>query len=109
MLVVFHQPVQADRTLLPQIVDGQISRDRIKPGAEFVTAVVLVAAFQHADPCFLEEVLRQFTISRQIDQITKKPVLVLLDETVQQVGITPAEATSNCAGLGFHRIHEAIR
>ena len=86
MLVVFHQPIQADRAFLPQIIDGQISRDRVKPGASFVPAVVLVAAFQHADPGFLEKVFRQFPISRQIDQITKKPVLVLLDETIQQVG-----------------------
>src|SRR6266481_727427 len=35
-------------------------------------------------------------------------MLILLDETVQQVRITPAKTASNCSGLGFHRIHEAI-
>src|SRR5260370_33935685 len=71
-------------------------------------AVVLMAAFQHANPGFLEEVLGQFTISRQINQIPEQPVLILLDETVQQVRIAPAETASNCAGIGFHRVREAI-
>jgi len=31
-------------------------------------------------------------------------VLVLLDETVKQFRIAPAETASNCAGFGFHRI-----
>ena len=35
-------------------------------------------------------------------------MLVLLDETVQQVRIAAAETASNCAGFGLHRIHEAI-
>src|SRR5258707_612500 len=71
-------------------------------------AVVLMAAFQHANPGFLEEVLGQFAISRQVNQIPEQPVLILLDETVQQVRIAPAETASNCAGFGFHRIREAI-
>src|SRR5207253_2453361 len=42
------------------------------------------------------------------DQIAKKPMLILLDETVQQVRVAPAETASNCAGIGFHRIRVAI-
>ena len=67
-----------------------------------------MAAFQHANPGFLEEVFRQFAIARQVDQITQKPMLILLDEMVEQVWIAAAEAASNYAGLGFHRIQEAI-
>jgi hypothetical protein len=35
-------------------------------------------------------------------------MLILLDETVQQVRIAAAETASNCASFGFHRIHEVI-
>ena len=45
------------------MIDGEISRYRVEPRAEFVPAVVLMAALHHANPGFLEEVLRQFTIS----------------------------------------------
>ena len=45
-------------------------------------AVILMAAFQHANPGFLEEVAGEFTISHQGNQISEKPVLILLDETV---------------------------
>jgi len=63
MLFVLHQPIQADRTFLPQIINCQIPRHRVEPRAEFVPAIVLMAAFQHANPGFLEEVLGQFAIS----------------------------------------------
>jgi len=71
-------------------------------------AAPAAAGVRGANPGLLEEVLRQFTISRQVDQITKKPMLILLDETVQQVRVAPAETASNCAGIGFHRIRVAI-
>src|SRR5712691_11807509 len=67
MTFVLHQPVDhpvpADQTFLPQIINRQIPRHRVEPRAEFVLAIVLMAAFQHANPGFLEEVLGQFTIS----------------------------------------------
>jgi len=74
-----------------------------------VLAVVLMAVLQHANPGFLEEVFRQFTIAHQVHQITKQPVLILLDEAVQQVWIAPTKTASNCAGLGLHAHHEVIR
>src|SRR6267378_1571626 len=107
-LFVLRQPIHADRIFLPPIVDRQISRDRIKPCAEFMASIVLMAALQHANPGFLEKVLCQLTISRQVNQITKQPMLILLDETVQQVRIAPAKAASNCAGFGLHAHHEVI-
>src|SRR6478672_6954420 len=33
-------------------------------------------------------------------------MLVLFDETVQQLRISPAKATSDSAGLGLHPVHE---
>ena len=63
VLFVLHQPIQAYRMFLPQIIDGQIPRYGVKPRAEFVFPVVLMPALQHANPGFLEEVLGQFTIS----------------------------------------------
>ncbi len=65
-----------------------------------------MAAFHHANPGLLEEVLGQIAIPCQVDQIAQQPMLILLDETVQQVRIAPAKTTSYGAGLGFHRVHE---
>lgn len=70
--------------------------------------VVLMTTFQHAKPGFLEEVLRQFTISREIYQVTQQLVLILLDETVQRLRIASTKTASNCSGLGFHVDHEEI-
>src|SRR5262249_46959459 len=105
---VFHQPIQAQRAFLPQIINRQIPRYRVKPCAEFVLAVVLMAAFEDANPRLLEEVFRQLTISREVDQIPKQSVLVLLDETIQQIRIAPAKTASDCAGFGLHAHHEVV-
>jgi len=51
-----------------------------------------MAPFEHSNPGFLEEVFRQLTISREVHQIPKQPVLELLDQTVEQFGVAPAQA-----------------
>src|SRR5438876_10674016 len=65
-----------------------------------------MAAFQHANPGFLEEVLGQFTISRKINQIPEQAMLVLLDQAVEQVGMPATQAASDLGVLMLHPGHE---
>ena len=73
-------------------------------------AVILMTAFQHPHPCFLEQVFGDGTICRQAHKVTQPSMLVLSDKTVQRgVQVSPAKATSECAGLGLHLVHEVAR
>ena len=85
---------------------GEVPGDRVGPSAELVPAVILMTAFQHPHPCFLEQVFGDGTICRQAHKVTQPSMLVLLDKTVQQVRVSPAKATSDSAGLGLHPVHE---
>jgi hypothetical protein len=61
-----------------------------------------MAALQHANPSFLEEIFSQFTVSHKIEQVTKEPVLMLLDQAVEHVWITPPKTANNYGCLRFH-------
>src|SRR5579864_5381038 len=89
-----------------RLIDGEVPGDRVQPSAELVPAVILMTAFQYPHPCFLEQVFGDGTICRQAHKVTQQPMLVLLDETVQQVRVSPAKATNDSAGLGLHPVHE---
>src|SRR5437667_7127040 len=65
-----------------------------------------MAAFQHPYPGFLEEVLGQFTISRKINQMPEQPVVILLNQAVEQVGIPATQAASDLGVLMLHPGHE---
>jgi len=52
----------------------------------------------------LSEGVRQ-SYSQSI-HVRSKSTTILLDETVQQVRVSPAKATSDSAGLGLHPVHE---
>ena len=69
-------------------------------------AVILMTAFQHPHPCFLEQVFGDGTFCRQAHKVTQQSMLVLLDKTVHQVRVSPAKATSDSAGLRLHSLHE---
>src|SRR5882762_266779 len=72
-------------------VDDQVARDREEPGVKFRFAVVLVPALQHADPGLLKEVFGALAISRYVEQIAEQPVLVLLNETVEQLWVAASQ------------------
>ena len=65
------QAVEARGPLAAQVVDDQIARDREKPGTEFMATVVLAAAFEHADPGLLEEVLGLVAAPGQVHEIAQ--------------------------------------
>ena len=46
-------------------------------------AVVLVAAFEDANPGFLEKIFGQRRIAAEVDEIAQQAVLVLLDEAIE--------------------------
>jgi hypothetical protein len=77
-----------------------------EPCAERVFVVELVPAFEHADPRFLEQVFRQFAAAGQVNQVAEKAMLVLLDEAVEQVGISTSKSTSNLGALLRHQALE---
>ena len=45
-------------------------------------------------------------ISRQVNQIPEQPVLILLDQAVEQVGIPATQAASDLGVLMLHPGHE---
>src|ERR1017187_1884058 len=83
-----------------------LKKKREEPGAECVLVVELVAAFEHADPGLLEEVFGQFAASGQVHEIAEKAMLVLLDEAVEQVGISTSKSTRDPGALLCHRVLE---
>jgi len=78
---------EAGDFLAARRVDHQIPRNGEQPGVELRFAVVLAAALQHANPRFLEEVFSKRGIAREKEQITVEPLLVLLDQAVEQVRV----------------------
>src|SRR5215467_10675564 len=109
MLFVVHEPIETDRSFSSQVVNGQITRDRVEPGREFVFAVVLTSALENTNPRFLEEILGKVTISCETYQVPEQAMLILLDQMVQQVGIAPAKTVSYGARLGLHTHHEVVQ
>jgi hypothetical protein len=72
-------------------VDHQVARDAEKPSFKFVFAVVLMAAFEDANPRFLEKIFGALAAGGQIEQIAEQPVLVLLDQLIEEIGVAALE------------------
>src|SRR5688572_7480162 len=84
------------------MVQHQVARDGDQPGFELEAAVVLRASLQHAQPRLLEDVLGQLAVSAEMKQVAKKAMLVLEDQSVQQLGIAPPQPARDLRPLGFH-------
>ena len=65
------------------MIEGPAGLLRVSPRF----SVVLPAALQHADPGFLKKIFGQRRISGQEKQIAIEPVLVLVDQEIQQIRI----------------------
>jgi hypothetical protein len=59
----------------------------------------LVAALDNANPGFLEKILGALFAAGDVDEIAEQAVLILLDQAVKQIGITPLQAARD--GFGF--------
>ena len=61
-------------------------------------------AFEHAYPCFLKEIFRALVVAGQMNEISKQPILIPLDQAVEQVGIAPLQAAGDSCRVVFdHR------
>src|SRR6266581_7068248 len=78
-------------------INDQVAGDGEKPGLEFGFAVVLMAALEDTDPCFLEKIFGAVLVSRDIEKITEQAVLILFNQAVEQVAIAALET----AGYGL--------
>src|SRR6476619_2761074 len=85
------QGIETLRFFLTLPVDHQVTRNGEEPGLELGLAVVLVAALQDAYPCFLEKILGALAIASDVKQIAEQPVLILLDQAVEQLGIAASQ------------------
>lgn len=99
--------VNALRFLAAVPVEDQIAGDGKKPSFKFPSAVVLVAAFENAEPGFLEEIFSAFAVGGEVDQITEQAELVLLDEEIEEFGIAAFEALGQGFGVVEHEGRKA--
>ena len=80
-------------------INDQVAGDGEEPGLEFGFAVVLVAAFEDADPGFLEKIFGALFVAGDVDEVAEQAVLILLDQAVEQVGVAALQAAGD--GFGF--------
>ena len=90
-IIGIEQSVEALHFFLALPVDDQVARDAEEPGLEFVFAVVLVAAFEDANPGFLKKIFGALAARSQIEQIAEEPVLILLDQLIEEIGVAALE------------------
>src|SRR5713101_1677420 len=69
-----------------------MARDGEEPGFKFRLSVVLVAALKDADPGLLEKILGALSVSRYVYQVAEQPILILLDQAVEQIGVALLQA-----------------
>jgi len=100
------QAIEAGGLFTAHVVDGQVASHGEEPGAESVFVVELVAAFEHTNPGFLEEVFGEFAVSGQRNKVAEKAMLILLDEAVEQVGISTSQSAGDLRALLRHRTLE---
>src|SRR2546423_12243264 len=66
-------------------------------------------ALQHADPRLLKKILRAFLISCDVHQIPEQPVLILLDQPVQQLRVALPQSLRDGLRLVGHQRREQQR
>src|SRR5437879_4879932 len=87
-------------------VNHQVARDGKEPRFKFIFAVVLVAAFEHADPRFLKKILSAFFVSRDVNEIAEQPVLILLDQPVEKIRIALLQSPRDALRVIAHQRRE---
>jgi hypothetical protein len=61
-----------------------------------------MAALEHADPGFLEEVFGALAAGGKVEQISEQSVLILLDEMIEEVGVAALEPLGEGLGIVGH-------
>ena len=101
--------IDASRFFAAMPIKNEIAGDGEKPGFKFPFAVVLVAAFEDTQPGFLEKILGAFAVGGEMQQVTEQPELVLLDQLIEQFGITALQALRKSLGVVAHEGGKAYR
>ena len=94
--------VEALRFFAAVPVEHKIARDGEKPSFKFPLAVVLMAAFEDANPGFLEKIFGALAVRGEVQQVAEEPELILLDQSVEHVRVALLEAASECFGVIGH-------
>jgi hypothetical protein len=97
------------RFLAAMPVEHQIAGDGEEPGFKFPPAVVLMAALENPQPGFLKKVFGALLVAGEVDQVAEQAELVLLDETVEEIGIAASERAGERLGVVEHEGGEAYR
>jgi len=62
-----------------------------------------VAAFEDADPRLLKKILRAFFVSRDVNEIAKQAVLILLDQAVEKIRVAFLQSPSDALRVIAHQ------
>jgi hypothetical protein len=101
--------VNALRLFAAVPIENQVAGDGEKPGFKFPFAVVLVAAFEYAEPGFLKKVFGVFAVGGEMQQVTEQAKLILLDELVEQFRIAALQTARQGFCIVTHEGGEAYR
>ena len=58
-----------------------------------------MAALENANPGLLEKIFGALPVSRDVDEVAEQPVLILLDQAVEKIGVATLQAARD--GLCF--------
>jgi hypothetical protein len=103
------QFLEAAEFLAARNVNDQVARDGQQPRLKFGLGIVLVAAFEHANPRFLEKIFGQRGVAGKKQKITIQALLVLLNQAIENLWIALAEAVSQDLAFVSHEPGEEYR
>ena len=87
-------------------IDDEIARDGEEPRFKLGLGVVLMTAFENANPGFLKKIFGERSIAGEKEKIAIETVLVLLDEPVKEIRIAAAESSGERLGIVRHQSGE---
>src|SRR5581483_6170525 len=105
--VLLLQSFEACGRLLARPIDDEVARNGKEPGVELRFTVVLTPAFHHPDPGFLEDVFGEFAVAGEKDEVTKQPVLIALDQAVEEFRVASPQTTGDLDVLSESPLHRS--
>src|ERR1700688_1762209 len=105
-LLGIRERVQTLNFSLALPIDHQVACDGEQPSFKAGFSVVLMPTLQNTNPRFLEKIFSARAIASDVHEITKQPELILLDQPVQQIRVTPLQALRQCFVFVFYQRRE---
>src|ERR1700759_562800 len=100
--------IQTEDAALAQVVNGEIARDGEEPGLEAGAAVVGAATLQDAQPGLLYQVVDEIALPEQVDEVTDKTKLILLDEVVEQGDVSLTKTACDPLRIGSQGLRQCL-